>query len=80
MGKFNSYDIGFFLSADTDYISIYEMLKRMGKLVVQVSVKGQSATKIKASVDRQIVLDDNLFGRCIRGDIASRDGGNVHDK
>lgn len=65
---FNSYDIGFFLSADTDYISIYEMLKRMGKLVVQVSIKGQNAIKIKPCVDKQIVIDDCLFSKCLRED------------
>ena len=29
---FNSYGVGYFVSADTDYITIYEMLKRIGKI------------------------------------------------
>ena len=64
---FNSYDVGFFVSADTDYINVYEMLKRIGKIVVQVSVQGQNVAKIRSHVDRQLVLDDSLFQHCLRG-------------
>lgn len=63
---FNSYDIGFFMSADTDYINVYDMLKRIGKIVVQVSVDGQNAAKIKPHVDKQVVLKDDLFQKCLR--------------
>jgi len=63
---FNSYDVGYFVSADTDYITIYEMLKRIGKIVIQVSVKGQISNKIRPFVDKQIILDDELFQKCLR--------------
>ena len=63
---FNSYDVGFFLSADTDYITVYEMLKRIGKIVVQVAVKGQDSSKIRPSVDKSLVLNEELFQRCLR--------------
>lgn len=63
---FNSYDVGFFMSADTDYINVYEMLKRIGKIVVQVSVKGQQSNNMKEHVDKQVILDDMLFQRCLR--------------
>ena len=63
---FNSYDVGFFVSADTDYIAVYEMLKRIGKIVIQVSVKGQYSYKIKPYVDKQIILSENLFDKCLR--------------
>ena len=63
---FNSYDVGFFVSADTDYITVYEMLKRIGKIVVQVSVKGQYSYKIKPYVDKQIILSEDLFEKCLR--------------
>lgn len=63
---FNSYDVGFFVSADTDYIAVYEMLKRIGKIVIQVSVKGQQAYKITPYVDKQIVLKEEFFNSCLR--------------
>ena len=63
---FNAYDIGFFMSADTDYINVYEMLKRIGKIVVQVSVKGQQSNSMKEHVDKQIILDEQFFQKCLR--------------
>lgn len=63
---FDSYDVGFFLSADTDYIAIYEMLKRIGRIVIQVSVKGQYSMKIRPYVNKQLILTDELFQKCLR--------------
>ena len=65
---FDSYDVGFFVSADTDYIAIYEMLRRIGKIVVQVSVKGQYANKLKPFVDKQVLLKEEFFNGCLRDD------------
>ncbi|WP_018213723.1 NYN domain-containing protein [Desulfitobacterium hafniense] len=63
---YNSYDIGFFLSADTDYLTVYEVLKNIGKLTVAVAVKGQNIGKIIPNVDKHIILDDTFFRRCLR--------------
>lgn len=63
---FNSYDVGFFVSADTDYITVYDMLKRIGKIVIQVSVLGQNATVIRSHVDKQLILKQELFEKCLR--------------
>lgn len=63
---YNSYDIGFFLSADTDYIKVYEVLKSIGKIAVVVGVKGQSINSIRGIVDNTIILDEVFFDRCKR--------------
>jgi hypothetical protein len=63
---YNSYDIGFFLSADTDYIAVYEVLKSIGKLVVIVTVKDQNANRLRPHADNCIVLDDSFFRECLR--------------
>lgn len=44
---FNAYDIAFIMSADTDYLTVYQQLKQIGKLVVVVAVKGQNLGKIR---------------------------------
>lgn len=63
---YNSYDIAFIMSADTDYLKVYEILKSIGKLVVVVGVKGQNLNRIKAKVDNYIILDKPFFDTCLR--------------
>lgn len=63
---YNSYDIAFIMSADTDYLKVYELLKSIGKLVVVVGVKGQNLNRIKSHVDNTILLDKEFFDKCLR--------------
>jgi uncharacterized LabA/DUF88 family protein len=63
---YNSFDIGFFLSADSDYITVYSVLKSIGKLTVVVAVKGQNINRLKQHVDNCIILDDSFFCKCLR--------------
>ncbi len=63
---YNSYDIAFFLSADTDYIKVYEVLKSIGKITVVVGVKGQNVNSIRPIVDNTLILDENFFDKCKR--------------
>lgn len=63
---YNSYDVAFIMSADTDYISLYKQLKTIGKIVIVVAVKGQSIGKIISEVDDYITLDDDFFKTCLR--------------
>ncbi|MBD5458951.1 MAG: NYN domain-containing protein [Lachnospiraceae bacterium] len=63
---YNSYDIAFFLSADTDYIKVYEILKSIGKITVVVGVKGQNVNNIRPIVDNTIILDEVFFDKCKR--------------
>lgn len=63
---YNSYDIAFFLSADTDYIKVYEVLKSIGKITVVVGVKGQNLNNIRPIVDNVLILDENFFDKCKR--------------
>lgn len=66
---YNSYDIAFFLSADTDYIKVYEILKSIGKLTVVVGVKEQNINSIRPMVDNTIILDEKFFDKCKRESI-----------
>ena len=63
---FNAYDIAFVMSADTDYLTVYQQLKNMGKLVVVVIVKGQNIGKIRPEVDDFLILDKSFFNAHIR--------------
>ena len=63
---YNSYDIAFFLSADTDYIKVYEVLKSIGKITVVVGVKGQNVNNIRPIVDNVLILDEKFFDKCKR--------------
>ena len=63
---YNSYDIAFVMSADTDYLKVYEVLKSMGKLVVVVGVRGQNLSRIKGQVDNTLILDKTFFDTCLR--------------
>ena len=63
---YNSYDIAFIMSADTDYINLYRQLKTIGKIVIPVVVHGQYLGKIIPEVDDRIVLDKSFFDKCLR--------------
>lgn len=63
---FNAYDVAFVMSADTDYLTVYQQLKNMGKIVVVVIVKGQNIGKIRPEVDDFIVLDKPFFEQHLR--------------
>lgn len=65
---YNSYDVAFILSADSDYISLYRQLKSIGKMVIVVAVSGQNIRQLTAEVDDSILLDDELFKTCLRVD------------
>lgn len=62
----NAYDVAFVISADTDYISLYKQLKNLGKIVIVVTVSGQSIGQIIPEVDDYISLDDSFFSQHIR--------------
>lgn len=63
---YNSYDIAFVLSADTDYIKVYEVLKSLGKIAIVVGIKGQNINSIKPMVDNTVILDESFFDTCKR--------------
>lgn len=63
---FNSYDMAFVMSVDTDYISVYRQLKNIGKIVVLVAVEGQQFGRIVPEVDDFIVLNTDFFAKHIR--------------
>lgn len=63
---FNAFDIAFFLSADSDYLGIYEMLRNMGKLTAVVAVKGQNIRPIREAVDTTAIMDQSFFINCER--------------
>lgn len=65
-GFYNSYDVAFVMSADTDYISLYHQLKNIGKIVIVVAIKGQNIRKIIPEVDDYILIDDDFFQKCLR--------------
>ena len=63
---YNSYDIGFFISADRDYMTVYSSLKAIGKLAVVAVVKGQNIHRLKPHIDNHMILDDDFFSICLR--------------
>ncbi len=65
-GYANAYDIAIFLSADTDYIPVYKLLKSIGKLVVVCAVKGQTLRRIIPVVDNHLFIGQDLFDECTR--------------
>lgn len=65
---YNSYDVAFILSADTDYISLYRQLKSIGKMVIVVAVKGQNIKQVMPEIDDYLILDDTFFQKCLRID------------
>lgn len=63
---YDSYDIAYIMSADTDYISLYKQLKTIGKIVIVVTVQGQRIGKIIPEVDDYYSLSEEQFNRCKR--------------
>jgi uncharacterized LabA/DUF88 family protein len=63
---FNSYDVAFIMSGDTDYISLYRQLKSIGKIVIVVALKGQYLGKVISEIDDFIYLDETFFSGCLR--------------
>ena len=62
----NAYDFAFIMSADSDFIYLYDMLKNLGKIVYVVIVKGQNISRIIPHIDDCISLDDGFFRTCLR--------------
>lgn len=65
---YNSYDVAFIVSEDTDYLNLYQHLKTIGKLVVVVVVKGQNIGRLKPEVDDYLVLDKPFFAKHLRNE------------
>ena len=53
------------MSADSDYVGIYETLRSMGKLTAEVGVKGQSIKDVRDCVDSTADLDQDFFSSCL---------------
>lgn len=62
----NSYDTAIIVSGDTDYIPVMDVLNTLGKSVVVVGVNGQNLVAFKHHTDKQIILDDSFFQKCLR--------------
>lgn len=62
----NAFDVGIFLSADTDYLPLYRTLKAIGKIVVIGAVKGQYIGKLIPNVDSYFLMDSVFFDTCLR--------------
>lgn len=65
---FNSYDIAFVMSGDSDYISVYKQLKNIGKTVVVVAVEGQNIGAVYSEIDDWKFMNKNFFDTCLRTD------------
>jgi len=74
---FNSYDLAIFLSADTDYIPLYDTLRTMGKMVVVIVIEGQHSMKIKPHVDEVIYIGKTFFSKSLRPERTKNKGGKV---
>ena len=61
----DSYDVGVFVSADRDYIPVYDTLKAIGKLAVVVGIEGQNIKNIKPRIDDFIMLKKATLDKCI---------------
>lgn len=62
----NAYDIAVIMSADSDYINLYDSLRAMGKIVYVVVVEGQYITKVIPHIDEFKYLDKKFFNKCLR--------------
>ena len=62
----NAYDIAVIMSADSDYINLYDALRAMGKIVYVVVVEGQYITKVIPHIDEFKYLDKEFFKKCLR--------------
>lgn len=65
-GFMNAYDTAVIMSGDTDYIPVLDILNTLGKTAVIVGVKGQNLFQFVHHSDDQILLDDNVFQKCLR--------------
>ena len=65
-GFLNAYDTAVVMSGDTDYIPVLDILNTLGKSIVIVGVFGQNLFQFKHHSDKQIVLDDTFFTKCLR--------------
>jgi len=65
-GFFNSCDAMIVVSADQDYIPVYDVLRSMGKIVVVVSAEGQNLYRLRPHTDAQYSIGDSFFQKCIR--------------
>jgi len=63
---YNAYDIAVFVSGDSDYISIYRVLKTIGKLTVVAAVKNQNLTRILPHVDSHMIMALDFLESCER--------------
>lgn len=66
-GLLNAFDTAVVISGDTDYIAVMDILNTIGKSVVVVGIQGQNLFQFKHHSDAQILIDDTLFKRCLRG-------------
>lgn len=62
----NAYDVAIVLSGDSDYIPVLQILDTVGKITVSAGVKGQNLSRLKPHSDDIIMLDDELFAKCVR--------------
>lgn len=67
MAYHNSFDVAVIASGDSDYSLLLEQVKRMGKLIVVASVKGQNITRLAPYKDKTITLDEKFFDLCALG-------------
>ncbi len=65
-GFLNAYDTAVIVSADTDYISVMDLLNIIGKTVVIAGVVEQNLTPFNNHYDKKLIIDDALFNRCLR--------------
>ena len=68
-GLLNAFDTAVIMSGDTDYITVMDTLNTIGKSVVVVGIQGQNLFQFKHHSDAQLLIDDTLFQRCLRGAI-----------
>ncbi|MCQ2559194.1 MAG: NYN domain-containing protein, partial [Clostridia bacterium] len=65
-GFLNAYDTAVIVSADTDYISVMDLLNIIGKTVVIAGVVEQNLAPFNNHYDKKLIIDDALFNRCLR--------------
>lgn len=65
-GFMNAYDTAVIMSGDTDYIPVLDILNTLGKTTIVVGVQGQNLFQFTHHSDDQILIDDDLFKKCLR--------------
>ncbi len=61
LAHYNSYDIAFVVSGDSDYLGTYQKVSTMGKLIVNVLIGNQRNETVKPYIDETISLDKEYF-------------------